>query len=208
MKKEQIVDMIGEAPDEYVRDAKESGKKHPIPTWTKWMSGIAAVLAIVLIANNVLGIFKIPMIPLSIRAHAVSKASEPRVWDYDAVRDKSKEERDAWWAAIELRNTLKNETLPSLATFSELCSAEMLSVTDSTNRVWSPVNAYIALAMTAELTEGDAQTELFDVLGVDSLETLRSRISAVWESVYENHFARICYVSMYVLRHPGTPVVG
>ena len=181
MKKEQIVDMIGEAPDNYVKDAKEYKKKRRIPKWSKWMGGIAAVLAIVLLVNNM------PGIPLAIHAHAVSKASEPRVSDYDAVRDKSKEERDAWWAANDLRNALRKETLPSIANFSELCSAEMISGTDSTNRVWSPVNAYIALAMTAELTEGEAQAELFTLLSVDSLETLRARISAVWESVYENH---------------------
>ena len=181
MKKEQIVDMIGDAPDEYVKDAKEYKKKRRIPRWSKWMGGIAAVLAIVLLINNM------PGIPLAIHAHAVSKASEPRVSNYDSVRDKSKEERDAWWAANDLRDDLRDEALPSLAIFSELCSAEMISGTDSTNRVWSPVNAYIALAMTAELTEGEAQTELFDLLGVDSLEALRGRISAVWESVYENH---------------------
>jgi len=181
MKKEQIVDMIGEAPDNYIKDAKEYKKKRRIPRWSKWMGGIAAVLAIVLLVNNM------PGIPLAIHAHAISKASEPRVSDYDAVRDKSKEERDAWWAANDLRNALRKETLPSIANFSELCSAEMISGTDSTNRVWSPVNAYIALAMTAELTEGEAQAELFTLLGVDSLETLRARISAVWESVYENH---------------------
>lgn len=180
MKKEQIVDMIGEAPDNYVKDAKESGKKRRIPRWSKWMGGIAAVLAILLLVNNM------PGIPLAIHAHAVSKASEPRVSDYDSVRDKTKEERDAWWAANDLRDDLRDEALPSLASFSELCSAEMISGTDSTNRVWSPVNAYIALAMTAELTEGEAQEELFALLGVDSLEALRSRISAVWESAYEN----------------------
>ncbi len=156
-------------------------KKRRIPRFAKWMGGIAAVLAIVLLVNN------IPGIPLAIHAHAVSKASEPRVSDYQAVRDKSNEEKDAWWAANDLRNALRKETLPSLASFSELCSAEMISGADSTNRVWSPVNAYIALAMTAELTEGEAQAELFDILGVDSLESLRGRISAVWESVYENH---------------------
>ena len=31
MKKEQIIDMIGEAPDHYVKDAKEYQKKRRIP---------------------------------------------------------------------------------------------------------------------------------------------------------------------------------
>ena len=180
MKKEQIVDMIGEAPDEYVREAAQNPKKHRIPRFAKWVGGLAAVLAIVLLVNNTSGI------PLAIQAHAVSEASTPRVSDYDAVRDKSKEERDAWWAAKDRRDTLREEALPSLVSFSARCSAEMISGTDSTNRVWSPINAYIALAMTTELTEGEAQTELFAMLGVDAPETLRSWISALWESVYEN----------------------
>jgi len=180
MKKEQIVDMIGEAPDNYVKEAKEGGKLRRIPRWSKWMGGIAAVLAIVLLVNNM------PGIPLAIHAQTVSKAAGPRVSGYDAVRDKSKAEKDAWWAANDLRDDLRDEALPSLASFSERCSAEMISGTDSQNRVWSPVNAYIALAMTAELTEGEAQEELFASLGVDSLEALRARVSAVWESAYEN----------------------
>ena len=53
MKKEQIVDMIGEAPDNYVKDAKEYKKKRriPFPQWSKWMGGIAAVLALVLVIS-------------------------------------------------------------------------------------------------------------------------------------------------------------
>ena len=180
MKKEQIVDMIGEAPDNYVKDAKEYKKKRRIPRWSKWMGGIAAVLAIVLLVNNM------PGIPLIISAKAVSVASEPRIMPRPG-RESSAGEYDAWWAANDLRDALRDEALPSLANFSELCSAEMISGTDSANRVWSPVNAYIALAMTAELTEGEAQAELFEILGVDSLKSLRERISAVWESVYENH---------------------
>ncbi|MBR6709831.1 MAG: hypothetical protein IKL84_09185, partial [Clostridia bacterium] len=175
MKKDQILDMIGEAPDHYVKDAKEHTKKRRFPRWSKWMGGIAAVLALVLLANNM------PGIPLMISAKAISHAAEPRVRTYREVPD---DEKKAWWAENDLRDERLDAALPALGEFAERCSAEIITGADITNRVWSPVNAYIALAMTAELTEGETQQELLSVLGVDSLEDLRSRISAVWESAY------------------------
>ena len=180
MKREQIVDMIGEAPDNYVKDAKEYKKKRRIPRWSKWMGGIAAVLAIVIFVNNM------PSIPLIVSAKAISTASEPRIMSRPG-RESSGGEYDAWFAERDARKALAEAARPSIADFAGLVSGEVLSGVDETNRVWSPINAYIALAMTAELTEDEAQEELFALLGVDSLEVLRARISAVWESVYENH---------------------
>ena len=178
MKKDQIVDMIGEAPDEYVKDAKAHKKKRRIARPIKWTGGIAALLAIVLL------IYHMPSIPLAIQAKAVGLASDARVKTYKEVADDEKEE---WRAANERRNELLDSALPALADFAELCSAEVIAGTDSTNRVWSPVNAYIALAMTAELCAGETQAELFDLLGVDTLDDLRSKISAVWESAYKDN---------------------
>ncbi len=178
MKKEQIVDMIGEAPEEYVRDAKEYRKKRRRLSRTlPWMGGIAAVLAIVLLINN------IPGIPLAIQAHAVSLASESRVRNRNEI---SNDELREWIAGNDLRRERLDATLPALSDFAELCSEELISGTDNTNRVWSPVNAYIALAMTAELSEGETQAELFELLGVDTAEDLRAKITAVWESAYKD----------------------
>ncbi len=176
MKKEQIVDMIGEAPDEYVKDAKEYQKKRRFSRPIKWASGIAALLALVLLIQNI-------PISLAIRAKAVSQASAPRVKTHDEVSD---DERKEWMDSNILRRDIVDTALPSIADFAALCSGEVIAGVDSTNRVWSPVNAYIALAMTAELSEGDTQAELFDLLGVDFIEDLREKISAVWESVYQD----------------------
>lgn len=182
MRKEQIVDMIGEAPDHYVKDAKESAKKRRIPNRFKWIGSIAAALVVVILLTGMLK-FSLP-----ITAKAVSVASEPRIKSYSETPD---EEKDEWRASRDLRKELLSSTLPSLSDFAEQCSAQMISGTDSTNRVWSPINAYIALSLTAELAEGEAQEELFELLGVDSTEKLRSRISAVWESAYD-HDRGIC----------------
>ncbi len=180
MKKEQIVDMIGEAPDHYVKDAKEYKKKHRIPPWTKWMSGIAAVLAIVLFVNNM------PGIPLIVSAKAVSVASESRKMS----RPKNGSDSalfDDWRAQRDARDILVEAAQTPIADFAGLVSGEILSGVDDTNRVWSPVNAYIALAMTAELTGSETQAQVLDILGAADTTELRSRISAVWEEIYEDN---------------------
>ncbi len=180
MKKEQIVDMIGEAPDEYVRDAKEYKKKRRIPRWSKWMGGIAAVMAIVILVNNM------PEIPLVVSAKAVSVASEPRIMSRPG-RESAAGEYDAWRAEQDTREVLVEAVQTPIAEFAGLVSGEVLSGVDGTNRVWSPINAYIALAMTAELAEGETQTELLDVLSATEIAELRSRVSAVWEEIYEDN---------------------
>ncbi len=180
MKKEQIVDMIGGAPDNYVKDAKEYKKKRRIPRWSKWMGGIATVLAIVLLVNNM------PEIPLVVSAKAVSVASEARIMSRPG-RESAAGEYDAWRAEQDTREVLVENAQTPIADFAGLVSGEVLSGVDGTNRVWSPINAYIALAMTAELAEGVTQTELLDVLSAADIAELRSRVSAVWEEIYEDN---------------------
>ena len=52
------------------------------------------------------------------------------------------------------------------------------------NRVCSPLNVYMALAMLAEITDGDTRQEILAALGSDDLEDLRTQAKAVWRSVY------------------------
>lgn len=180
MKKEQIVDMIGEAPDQYVKDAKEYKIKRRRSRWPKWIGGIAAVLALALLVTNM------PGIPLIVSAQAVSLASESRKMERPKTGSDS-ELFDNWMAQQKARSTLVETARAPIADFSGLVSGEILSGVDGTNRVWSPVNAYIALAMTAELTGSETQAQVLNILGASDTEELHSRISAVWEEIYEDN---------------------
>jgi len=177
MKKEQILDMIGEAPDTYVKETGEF-KKRPVSRKIRWVGGIAAVLAAVILFHNM------PAIPLIVSAKAVSTASQSRKTerpDYDSPA------YDTWRAEREHRDELVEEARTPIAAFVALASEEVLSGADDENRVWSPINAYISLAMTAELTEGETREELLAVLGASDTNELRSRVSAVWEQIYEDN---------------------
>ena len=48
------------------------------------------------------------------------------------------------------------------------------------NRLYSPVNSYMALAMLAECTGGGSRAEILQLLGVDSIETLRKQASSIY----------------------------
>lgn len=183
MKKEQIIDMIGEAPDHYVKDAA-TYKKRRIPQWKKWLGGIAALLAVVLLANNM------PDIPLIISAKAVSVASPSRKLEYPKNRQNDSDWKarwEAWRTQEDVRSVIVRDSRQAVADFSRQLSNEVLMGTDGINRVWSPINAYIALAMTAELTGSETREQVWDVLGVADNAELRQRISAIWEEIYENN---------------------
>ena len=124
---------------------------------------IAAILALVLF-------WQTPSIPLAISAKAVALAAEPRKTDRPNINSK---EFDDWFIERQLRTETVIAAKVPISAFSEACSKEVLTGTDSVNRVWSPINAYIALAMTAELTAGHTQQEVLDVLGATRLSDLR-----------------------------------
>lgn len=181
MKKDTVLDMIGESPDTYV---KESGtkKKKKLPRWSKWAGGIAAVLALVLLIRT-------PTIPLAISAKAVSEVGEARITDRDDA-----ESIDLWLAENAARRDQTEIARAPIANFAQRCTAALLSGSTK-NQVWCPVNAYIALAMTAELTGSDTQKEVLDVLGAENTSLLRQWVSAVWESLYENDGREICVLA-------------
>lgn len=52
------------------------------------------------------------------------------------------------------------------------------------NRVCSPLNVYLALAMLAECTGGESQSQILALLDANDLPTLRSRASALWNANY------------------------
>lgn len=169
---EKVAEALGYIEGRYISEAaKRRKRKHRV------LVAVAAVLAVVMF-------FNVPNIPMVISAKAVSLAAEARITERPSIHS---ERYDAWKAERSTREELASSAQQPIFDFAELCSREVLSGVDGMNRVWSPVNAYIALAITAELTGGETQQEVLDILGVADTSELRLQMSAVWESVYENN---------------------
>lgn len=54
------------------------------------------------------------------------------------------------------------------------------------NKVCSPLNIYFALGMLAELTDGSSRQQILDLLGHDSIDTLRAQARALWNANYND----------------------
>lgn len=92
---------------------------------------------------------------------------------------------DAWSADYSARTAEMDTTMDGLSErFLPMMSA-LLTGSDGENRVCSPLNVYMALAMLAECTDGESRTQILDALGEDDIEALRARAKALW---YENNW--------------------
>ena len=180
MKHEEILTALEEISDKHIKEAEKAPKKR---TFLK--VAVAAVVVIAIGINILSG-------PMRITAYAVATASDPRMMerpDIDDYRnsDDWKVDYDAWDAERNVRNETVAQAASDLNAFFTEGNSEFLHTEKNENKIWSPVNAYIGLAMTTELTEGETQQQIFDLLGVEDTDALRKQVSAVWESVYQDN---------------------
>lgn len=188
MKHEEILNALDEISDKHIKEAEKPPKKR---TFLK--VAVAAVLAIAIGVNMMYA-------PMHISANAVAVASEPRIserpdLDDYRTREEWKEDLDKWNAEGKARVELAAQAKINLNFFFKEGNSQFLQTEGSENKLWSPVNAYIGLAMTAELTEGETRQQILDMFGVEDTETLRKQASAVWESVYQNNSNEICILA-------------
>ena len=182
MKMEDLFDAVTNLPDKYVKEAK----KRKIPRWT---AAVAAVLTAVIL----LGIFFGPGVDLGRGGVQVLAAAEyPQMaaypnelkyikWNGEFDDEAFQQVYDRWRDDL---NALRPEEgfADGLETYFPTAARALLS--GQGNRVCSPLNVYMALAMLAEITDGDTRQEILAALGSDDLEDLRTQAKAVWRSVY------------------------
>lgn len=54
------------------------------------------------------------------------------------------------------------------------------------NRVYSPLNIYLALSMLAETTAGNSRAEILNLLKTDTIENVRKNSQDLWKESYQN----------------------
>lgn len=68
--------------------------------------------------------------------------------------------------------------------FYEITLRSFLHGAGEENRIYSPVNVYMALAMLAEITDGESRSQILALLGEKDVETLRATTSHLWLDNY------------------------
>lgn len=129
---------------------------------------------------------------LPVTAKTVSRASGSRQMprpDSDDYIDSDRWNADweKWQEEQKVLSSTTKAAITELAPFFTAGSAQFLSDKGSENLLWSPVNAYIGLAMLTELTAGESCQQILDLFGAADIHALRRQVSAIWESTYSNN---------------------
>lgn len=188
---EKLYDAITELPDALVEGAEEH---KPRRRW-RWSAAVAAVLVLAVAGGLLL---RPGGSPLRTEAFAVALAEYPEMAPYpdesvysDPVTgefdiDGYMQAYDAW---LESRRAQRNQAegcADGLEGFFAQSIRAFLSGAGEENRVYSPLNVYMALAMLAELTDGESRAQILQVLGSGSIEDLRAQASALWNAHYRD----------------------
>ncbi|MBR5520253.1 MAG: hypothetical protein IKU55_06000, partial [Clostridia bacterium] len=189
MKRETLQDAIGMVDDDLVARASQAPKGKKTTKWIRWSAPIAAVLAIAI----ALGYFFGRGNPLIVDAYALAKAeyptaaiypTEPTDWTEEADAEFSAQYK-AWRAEEKERRALAEDEL-ALAPFMKTTIPQILAGDIGENRVYSPINLYMALSMLAEISDGESREEILDLLGTENLSALRKTVEAAWKANYQN----------------------
>ena len=186
MKHEDILTALEEISDKHIKEAENPPKKKK---HTFWKVAVAAVLVIVIGMN-------LMSAPMRISAYAVATASESRAMTRPNIKSENWDaEYKQWQAERAMREQTVIQAKQGLRSFFEEGNSQFLKTEANENKLWSPVNAYIGLAMTAELTDGETRKQILDLFGVEDTEQLRKHVSAIWESVYQDNSNEICVLA-------------
>ena len=186
MKQERIRAALELIQDKYILEAATYKKRRVLP----WIGTVAAALALIIGLQFL-------QVPMAIEAKAVALAEparveqQPQPEDYPD-RDRYRTESEHWERTSALRLLNAQEATEQMTPF-VYQSMQVFLGNKNSNQLFSPVNAYIGLAMTAELTGGQTQQQLLDVLGTDDLEALRTQASALWEVTFAGNYSEVVY---------------
>lgn len=176
---EKLAQALDHIDDRKIAEAAVARKKHR----HLFLKAVAAVLLIVFALN-----FNLPIISMRVNAKMVSEASGPRAMkrpdrdDYDSYEEYAPV-WDAYYDGLQQREARVATALTDLNSFFTQTTAAYMEGSDK-NLVCSPINAYIALASLAEVTDGESRQQILTALNTPDLETLRSRTESLWENVY------------------------
>ncbi len=227
MKKEQwkdtFSDAMNELSDEYVQESRENTKSGNVRK-KRIIAGLAVGLAAA--AAVVIGVIAGPKIfskePKTTASGVVVETQEPENGekavniencalvtaeyperivppeDYNSSLWNEKYEETRW------RRELAKNYEGRLTDFTKESVKALLSE-EETNPLGSPANFYLALAMLAEASEGETRQEVLNVLGVSSIEELRTITNAYWNANYNESAYENCLLASSVWLNKGLP---
>ncbi len=156
---------------------KNQKSKHRL----RWLAPIAAALAVIVAATAVFG--NTPN--MSTAAHAVCEAVYPQMASYPGseIIPGFESRYDEWNEARRAQRAYFGAG-ENLNGFFKKTAGEFLFSDETQNRIYSPINVFMALAMLAEITDTQTRAQILDLLSASDIDTLRAQAHAVWNANY------------------------
>ena len=178
MNSQDIFDGVTDIRDDLIDGARNAPKKQKRPAQKIWMGAVAAVLVLAIIG----GIFLRPGGGLT--AYAIAEAQYPEMAPYPG-EPHTDAAYDAWWESMVAQRRDLGDISP-LQSFFARSAQTFLTGTEGENRVYSPLNVYMALSMLAQLTDGESREQILTLLGSGNMDELRRQASDVWNANYRD----------------------
>lgn len=179
---ERLFEALGEIDQRNVDEAAPAERKAASwKPWGKrrWLGLVAAVLAVAILG----GVLLRPGGGLT--AYAIAQAEYPKMAPYPGEGSGGSAAYDAWWESVTAqRRDLGNTS--ALEAFFARSAQTFLTEEPGENRVYSPLNIYMALSMLAQLTDGDSRGQILEALGSGGMDELRKQANDVWNVSYRD----------------------
>ncbi|MCH5205138.1 MAG: hypothetical protein J1F03_10335 [Oscillospiraceae bacterium] len=183
MKKEQFYELLGDVDERAVKAAENPPVKKTRKLWIK----IGAVAAACLAAFAGFGVWY-RMINSTVFNIARSKnmllaaAVYPEIPAYPREDDQKAFEK--WSAAIRALRDQPEGYQDGFDVFFSNSTRTFLSDAGTKNIIYSPLSLYMALGMSAEITDGDTRRQILDALAQSNIDALRSHAKSIWQANY------------------------
>ncbi len=193
-KSEAMFNAITNIDDDLIEQAEAvKNNRLPIIKIISVAAAFAAVIAIVLFVNSWLN-NKLPIsqVPLSItNDFAVSLAEYPEAAQFakEGTSDFNK-----WFSEQQRKFTNEKIYVDSVTSFTKN-SISVILKDDESNKLYSPINVYLALSMLAETTDSSTRQEILNILSADRIETVREYSRNLWSVNYQDDSATKCILA-------------
>lgn len=200
--REILLDVIGDTDEKLIPELSPKRKPKQFLKWAA-VGGVcvAAVIACVIVFPKSGKDKPFAFYTVSDKATVLAAAEYPEMpaypdqtiagSDWDAYESAEKEWRDA---QLSLRNQPKGYQ-DGFNDFFLSSTGVFLNKNSTDNQAYSPLSLYMALGMSAEITDGNSRRQILDALHQSDIKTLRSHSQSIWQANYSDDGLTKCVLA-------------
>lgn len=191
MKHDKLSNALDELDPRYIAEAAKPPKKRRLP---RWVIPVAAVLALAIGVGAVLHAMnpgtqetQLATSPIQMsNQYLLASPNYPEVVKYPTSEEYNDQAYTEYYNNDRSLHMQPTGYADSLNHYFNQFVPKVMALSEGDNVVCSPLNVYMALAMLAEVTDGQSREQILALLGAESLEDLRTQAGHVWMGHYYN----------------------